>query len=545
MNANGSGMSAFEPMVPDELEADATVPQCLDNQYVSNAVFQEMIGQGPEGRGYEDPEVASHRKRQALTEFRRSLVYSTQVVINRAFFTNSPFLYDNYLPSDKQGLESFAKLLKGEEDSPQAIVPYLHTGKYLGERLPFEEDLRGKEALKALLDEVGGHVVPVWLDPDPDENAKETLGLEMKFGEYLSGHVKKLTDEGNEILFNDMAAEIFGTRHAFLQEPGAWDSFRKQVAGVADYAHGKTKVSRTDVYKRFLIQGRSDSELADNVIKGKFRVTSGYEEDYKDAFVLEIKKLVDLVYNTNLPDRLGRYTFTPVDMPSRNALRDFQRVGGRRVDRRLVQESGALRDDLNRIFMANAQRAMALPLLSDLSITDIVEVRRLDAWRSFSLAQQAILQDPLRILDNIENFTQRFNAFQTELSRWYFKKYKLKKKAERYANFATVALQIGGSILVALGFPGKDAASVITEKTTSALIPLVVKRPVLKLMVYVVDLVNQAVDSDRSYSIDLMQVRNDYTREEVKDLFAKFNATNSEYLVDDTLATQLSDQGKR
>lgn len=94
---------------PDGLEADAVVPQCLDNQYVPDEIFNDMVQRGVD---YLDLEISEARERTFRTEFVRSLVYSSQVVIQRAYFKNSDFLYRNYLPQNGQDLQAFAGLMR-------------------------------------------------------------------------------------------------------------------------------------------------------------------------------------------------------------------------------------------------------------------------------------------------------------------------------------------------------------------------------------------------------------------------------------------------
>ena len=86
----------MEFMGPDALEADAVVPQCLDNQYVSDAVFTNLVDRGVD---YRDAQVKAKREADFRNEFVRSLVYSSQVVIQRAYLKNSDFLHRNYHPS--------------------------------------------------------------------------------------------------------------------------------------------------------------------------------------------------------------------------------------------------------------------------------------------------------------------------------------------------------------------------------------------------------------------------------------------------------------
>ncbi len=264
-----------------------------------------------------------------------------------------------------------------------------------------------------------------------------------------------------------------------------------------------------------------------------------------------MKKLVDLLYNANLPDFLERYTFTPLGLPSRMALQDF---GG--VDHSaphsdaevsgLVSTAGGLSTDLGRVFMAHAQRAMSLPALRDLTIADIAEIRRLDEWREFVEAQQAILEHPLQALDRLGAFTERFDRFQRRLSKWHFDKYERRASAERYASFATLAVQIGAGSVVALGFPGQEVESVVAAqvagKSLDEFLGRKVKGLMVHLMVYVVDVVANRIDPDRSYSIELMRSSLEYAREDVVGLMSDF-AAHGQPTVDDSAAADLSSQG--
>lgn len=53
---------------PDNLEVDAVVPQCLDNQYVSDRVFSEMIEHGVD---YRDKRIAELRENDFRTSVTR------------------------------------------------------------------------------------------------------------------------------------------------------------------------------------------------------------------------------------------------------------------------------------------------------------------------------------------------------------------------------------------------------------------------------------------------------------------------------------------
>ncbi|MET9011596.1 hypothetical protein ABZX74_11755 [Streptomyces olivaceoviridis] len=520
------------------LEADTTVPQCLDNQFVTDETFMEL-SQNPK-LDYSTPEIASARDREARTEFIRALVYSSQVVVDRAFMVNSPIIYRNYLPGMQSGIASFAELLRGNGE-PQAIVPYLHTQHSLREPLPSyaQEDTRGRAALEALLD-YAGEPVSVRFRYGDGKNEKEVRKLEHRFAAYLKGQLDVLTEPGNEEEFNEMAAELFGERHYRIEDPEAWERFRARVRALSRLAYEGGKVTRSRIYESMLVRGDSPKEKKENTAKGRFL----NPETDEGEFVFEVKKLVDLVFNANLSDQMHRYVFTPAGMPTRVALQDFN-LSAVEAEGGIIDEAEQLKAGLSHLFMANMQQAMDLPLLGDLTVEDVVAIRKLSSWHEFSNRQQDVLRHPLEVLERLEDFTVAFNDFQSDLSRWYFSKYQKAPKVERYANFATIALQIGGSTLVALGFPGHDAASLLAHSAVSPVIPKIVKAPTIKLMVYVVDLVHRCVDPRRSYSIELMQTQADCTRQEVLELVRKFSGnTIGESVYEDRSAALLSDQGK-
>ena len=110
-----------------------------------------------------------------------------------------------------------------------------------------------------------------------------------------------------------MASELFSDPDYLHQEDNEL-AFNNALDDLSDYARRKRSIVRGTIYKdHFGVEGASDADVA----LGRSR-----KRDKDHRFVLELKKLVDLIYNTNLPDRLRRYTFTPITMPTRTALQD-------------------------------------------------------------------------------------------------------------------------------------------------------------------------------------------------------------------------------
>lgn len=506
---------------PESLEADAVVPQCLDNQYISDEIFKDMMHRGVD---YRDGAVASARERIFRTEFIRSLVYSSQVVIQRAFLKNSDFLYKNYQPENGENLRAFAELIRRH-----AIIPYLYRESSFTDQLAFDVRNEGDAAAKALLDEVGDAVRCVRLGVADKDNLQATEQMAVNFGSGLT----RLNNLGS-VERNAMASELF-TDPTQLQEQGNWDAFEESLDDVSAYAFSKArelrragkKFGRQDVYRDCFAFGDDDKERSRNVVLGRFKAPSA-----TDPFLLELKKCVDLIYNVNLPDRLKRYTFTPASMPSRMALQDAPGIGFSHDQISAVISDSNVLEWITRSFMARTQSAMDLPLLSSLTMADVLAIRELPEWEQFKNAQASILTNPLQCIDNLPAFEEAFDSFQRALSSWYNRVYQRDQTTERYCNFVSLALSIGGVLVVA----GSHLGPVPHDLTDAALpvlataLPRRIKGYAAKLMVGVYDRGQQRLDGDRAYTIELMQTNDELVREDVLELLRSMTRRQSDVL---------------
>ena len=511
---------------PDSLEADAVVPQCLDNQYVSDKVFDFMVNNK---KDYNDETVSLMREQEIQTEFIRSIVYSSQVVIQRAFLKNNSYLYKNYLPEEKENLEAFAKLVR-----EKAIIPFLFKESSLMDNLEFDLDKKGDLATKTLLSEVDNDVLCVRLAADDTSNNDKTEDMAINFGAGITRlqHLR-------EMRRNAMASELFASSDK-LQEAGAWEDFNKSLNNLILYAFNKAPeklLTRNDVYKdNFIIENGIENAVS----LGLFR-----KPDRNNPFILELKKLVDLIYNTNLPDMLNRYTFTPLSLPSRIALQDNPVSNVMPKDIESIIANEEILTSIRRTFMAHSQKAMYLPLLKDLSIANVIEVRNLPEWTDFKDSQAAILKNPLRCLDLLEKFQYDFDMFQRSFSEWYNKKYERKNTEGQYFNYVSLALSIGGKLIVAgsnLGPIKKTLAGFAAEGITGY-IPEKVKGYAVKLMVNIFDKGQNKLDKDRSYSIELMRSNEQLTKEDVEHVLNSVNRIDG--IVMPAVREQLADQGKQ
>lgn len=66
-------------LIPDQLDADTVVPQFVDNQYIAEDIFLDIVQHSLD---YGNAKIIEKRKQYLQNEFIRSLIYSSQVVIN-------------------------------------------------------------------------------------------------------------------------------------------------------------------------------------------------------------------------------------------------------------------------------------------------------------------------------------------------------------------------------------------------------------------------------------------------------------------------------
>lgn len=475
-------------ITPDQLEAGATIPQALDNQYLSDELYLEIVERK---KSLLDPLVNQKRNKEAHNEFIRSLIYSSQVVVNRAFLKTSEILYSNYLPNHQDKALSFATLL-----NDGVIVPYLYQESNFFDKQKYDITDEGAIANEYLVQFLRD-VKSVKLSKDDGLNAQKTSKLSFNFRNYFMG--RHTLDERQQI---EMMTELMGGKKRVDKE--MQKEFKKHLKILSrfseDFYEEHDFLNRNDLYKEFIVS--QNRGTADGVY---------LPSDSKNPFRHEMKKLIDLKYNTNLPDALGRYSFTPNGLPTRSALQDdFQiaDIDSEKVKRFIDHDLEKLTKD-KRKFMQKSQKTMYLPLLSELSIADVLEVRKLESWGAFIDKQSQLLSDPMSIGDNYEIFQFLFEKFQSEFSTWYYMKYPHNMIKSRYISSASIVLSLGGEI-VTYDLNGKSIAYNNIEK-----IPKSAKGVSVKLMMNVYDAQNSRINKERSYGIEVMRSELEVTQDEI------------------------------
>lgn len=340
------------------LESVCVVAQAFDNQWVPNSALASMIN---EGKCLDD--VRGSRDALVRTEFIRGLINARQVVSNRAYLYNNRAISDSYR-SDGAEREAFLLLLR-----KRAILPFL-----FGERAPhqeppknadFDRDRLAFDAWQEVCRETKPSCVRLaW--PDKEGGSDERNGvlirrlLARRFHQYGKSAV-----DGDAKVYSEHLGIPEERRRDFkvrLQEVLEWFG-----RAPLDEEGEVTFRQREHFYEEFVVVDGS------NVQAGHY--------DKSKPFAGELKRLIDLKYNTNLADALGRYALTPIDSPPRIALQEARSLT--RQD-----ESEVSAEQLTLLMRSRAfditQRALDLPLISKLTLADVVRVRQdMPVWDDY------------------------------------------------------------------------------------------------------------------------------------------------------------------
>jgi hypothetical protein len=527
-------------LTPERLALDAVVPQCLDNQFISNDVCTYMSRNRV---NYNDPVVMKMRKEDIQTEFIRSLIYSSQVVINRYYLKNNHLLYINYLPDNPAIQRAFIRLL-----NEKRIIPYLYREKTLDEKLDLKVNVKSDEALNRLLMAAGDITCVRFSDPEKDtndeHNIQKTDDLSIKFENYLRG-LTGIVDYDSH--YNPMWSEISVSMSRNLIGtfgPEDKDNFRQYLSNFCNKCIDERIKNRDTVYRRYFIDRTGidehlSTEDKERIINNK--VVNGDFKDFRqDKYLFMLKKLIDLRYNSNLPDILHRYTFTPLDMPTRLALQDPSDNNDQDAAGGIIEASVDQFHYINQVFLANMQRGLTLPLFKELTVADVIEIQQFDEWQEFINEQISLLDQPANMLNHFEPYRNKLIALQKKISDWYTKNRVDHNNIENsnvwpyitiLIDFGVIALNLG---LRKMGLNDQlaDIAAITGHEAMKATV---------KLAVNMVNLHTGRINKDLSYSLQV--VHSDYrvTADQLRALVTRVYEIGGDFVIQDGL---IPDQAK-
>jgi hypothetical protein len=470
-----SGNAEFEAIELSELEKVSVVAQALDNQWVPRAMLHQMM--------HADltlDDVKAEREQSVRTEYLRALINARQVVINRAYLYNNPVVFQDYLQPGENH-EAFTTLLR-----QGVIVPYLFNEQSPLDKPGYTTDPRGFPAWEHLCQEVCIRCVRLsWDDATNGELIREQLAR--RFHDFA-----QTVNTGDTAVF---------TRELGLP-PEARNPLRQRFGDVvrkcADFADQDQLATREELYKVFVTADGTPPSM------GKY--------DKNKPFAGEIKQLLDLKYNTNLPDALGGYPLTPIDSLPRTALQEWQQVS---------QQREITADQLVTLLQRSAfdlvQGGLYLASVGSLSLQDLHAVRRMDTWAQYIRSLEDLLADPWQF-DDRERGAWAVYRHYVALAEDITNVVTAKRTQERTAHWTPIietVFDIAGAVLSVIwsdqGIFYQIAGEVSNRVATGA-------APVVARLIVRGFTEQHGAQADLRTSIDFMRGRMQHARSQWRDL---------------------------
>ena len=436
-------LGSFDALSVTELSATAIIAQCLDNQWAPSAFLKSLSTLG-RCASIDDIQsrllvwrygsVSLSLKHHVRHEYIRSLIAAEQVVINRAYLLNTQVIYtDAELTSGNlENRKAFVSFI-----SDGVIVPFLFKEEIsadIGEVDPEKWDAIGAQLWKSVCSEATPQCVR--LSWDEAENSSIIDQVTADF----HNRVASLSAHNPERILKNLR----GLESAI--DPDEAQDFRKhlvhlnrEILNIQDF-EGRN-ASRFDVYERFIIASstRPDQRIYDG----------------RQPFLVETKQLVDLAYNTNLSDKLQVMTLTPQDSPTRLALCEETRFPRQHEE----LDPSSFAQTMKDIRFSLIQRTIHFIDFSQLTLADVFQIRKMDAWIDYNKAVEAIVLNT-ELLQSTENFMSSHNGLMrledtyadlfSEISRRYQRA--VIRKGLKVAS--RISVQVAGEYIVAIWASG-------------------------------------------------------------------------------------------
>jgi hypothetical protein len=343
-----SADGAQRRLVFSDLHDYPIMAQALDNQWMPPQVAAARQTAAP----WEPQDGAA-----ADAEFRRALVNSGTLVVNRAFLLNTPAVYRNYLAtSEEHTRAALAALLHRGE-----LVPYLYNESGAEVEPSFDCSEEVFAAWRSLVEQTRPSCVRLsWND---QENAELAARVNQYFAATVQ-HINRLDPDqlGRDLgIGRDRAEDL---RRGTLRDIAAW------AVGMDDTA----AITRNRLYAQFFT--RPGTRPHERLLR-------------EGEHVVPAKQLVDLVYNTSLPTLGGISAYTPPQSPPRSTLQELRAPGGEFHD---PEHIGRLLGTFQGVVADTLQRGLDGPnSYATLSLPDIVRLRSEEEWRGYIDSLQALV----------------------------------------------------------------------------------------------------------------------------------------------------------
>lgn len=344
-----------------DLSPLSIVAQCLDNQWLPPALSEKVNDKsGLASLGGERTDLI---KRELIG----TILTSEQIIINRANLYNNDF-FQEIINNPKKYPEEVSGIRQAFSEN--SMVVFLYDETSLGTEVKFHTDDTYLNNLRALLSDVD--VSCLRFDWDSDEVNRRII--KKNLGRRFHNFVHDITGVNKEIL-----AKSFGISEKNQKE------FNRRLRELSSFAHDfgdpddneEEVVTRSAVYEHFVSPNNKKHD-------------EGFI-DHTKPFSREIKKIVDLKYNCNLPDALSRYAITADGDIDRTVLQEERGSELAGLEKFTRNDEGALIDILCRGAFDEFATFNSFSFLEKLSISEALSMKKTGAWRDYAELVKNIL----------------------------------------------------------------------------------------------------------------------------------------------------------
>lgn len=488
------GNIEFDQVDLSVLDPVCVVAQSLDNQWVPSALLRRMM---KKRRSLED--VAAKRTEVVRAEYLRALVNARQVVVNRAYLYNNPAVFADYaVPGPDR--EAFEQLL-----ASGAIMPFLFAERSPLQAPSYTTNPGGFGAWTEVCEEV--KMPCLRLSWDDHENLDYIRHqLVGRFGDFAQG-ISRLDTSA---LLRDLG----------LPED-AGSSLRERLAAIShmcvDWSKEERNITREDLYREFVVADGTEPA------EGKY--------DPSKPFASEIKQLLDLNYNVNLPDALGKFPLTPTNTLHRTALQEWHK--SQRENRDLSPEE--LIELLRNAAFDLVAGGQYIKSLGSLSLKEIVAIRSTWQWDRYTRAMEGLMNDPLAFHDPDHGAPAVYATYVAlaEEATKIAAEHKRERLAERWIPSIELVVEVAGAVVSVLWGEQRvvKATGEISKKVGEQAAPVVVRLVVRGIT----ELGSRA---DLTTSIDFMRGRFDHAQTRWNELLAGLEKLPGYTTAIDTVAAE-------
>ncbi len=348
----------FERLRKSDLKSIPLFTQALDNQWLPRDLLQEA-----QKKRKITPNIDRRLRKTVRAEYIRSLINGEQVVFNRAYLYNNPAISQDYVKRNSPEYQAFKALLE-----EKTIITWLLEEESPTDKPVYDLQEQAFAGWIKLCQEVRTSCIRLSWDTKENEKRTQTQ-LHRRFQQFVLGAETGDIDTYIQDLNLDLEAK---------------DSLHKVLVQMAQLglelnSQGKL-VTRNILYKKFV--------TADN---------NPAERRYDNSPLAgAIKQLIDLRYNSNLPDALGGYLITPVDSPPRTALQEWQREA-----QRTSITAKELLVLLQHTSFDLIGRTSNVPSMDLLQLSDVRAIRATEEWARYMQNLQSLLKHPEQFADGL------------------------------------------------------------------------------------------------------------------------------------------------